>query len=72
QLARVFAAPSRLPLWVAATLRSAPSRPLLARPVAPALPLSAPPLPAGAVLLLLPGSANRDARVFDDPDDYRL
>ena len=29
-------------------------------------------IPEGDVLLLLPGSANRDDRVFDDPDDYRI
>ena len=29
-------------------------------------------IPAGDVLLLLPGSANRDERVFDNPDDYRI
>jgi cytochrome P450 len=26
----------------------------------------------GDVLLLLPGSANRDDRVFESPDDYRI
>ena len=30
------------------------------------------PIPKGDVLLLLPGSANRDDRVFDDPDEYRI
>ena len=29
-------------------------------------------MPDGDVLLLLPGSANRDDRVFEDPDDYLI
>jgi cytochrome P450 len=29
-------------------------------------------IPKGDVLLLLPGSANRDDRVFEDPDEYRI
>jgi cytochrome P450 len=29
-------------------------------------------IPAGAQVLLLPGSANRDDRVFPSPDDYDL
>jgi cytochrome P450 len=29
-------------------------------------------IPEGDVLLLLPGSGNRDDRVFEDPDAYRI
>lgn len=29
-------------------------------------------VPAGDVLVLLAGSANRDERAFDDPDEYRI
>ncbi|WP_102141528.1 cytochrome P450 [Mycobacterium hubeiense] len=72
QLAGVFADHSRIPLWVEETLRYDTSSQILARTVAEELTLYDTTIPVGDVLLLLPGSANRDDRVFDDPDDYRI
>lgn len=72
QLARVFADHSRIPMWVEETLRYDTSSQILARTVAHDLTLYDTTIPEGEVLLLLPGSANRDDRVFDDPDDYRI
>lgn len=69
QLARVFADHSRIPMWVEETLRYDTSSQILARTVAHDLTLYDTTIPEGEVLLLLPGSANRDDRVFDDPDD---
>lgn len=72
QLATVYADHSRIPLWVEETLRYDTSSQILARSVAQELTLYDTPLPEGDVLLLLPGSANRDDRVFDNPDEYRI
>ncbi|GBE67656.1 cytochrome P450 [Mycobacterium sp. MFM001] len=72
QLATVYADHSRIPLWVEETLRYDTSSQILARSVAQELTLYDTTLPEGDVLLLLPGSANRDDRVFDNPDEYRI
>ncbi|SOJ57386.1 Putative cytochrome P450 123 [Mycobacterium simulans] len=72
QLAGVFADHSRIPLWVEETLRYDTSSQILARTVSQDLTLYDTTLRQGDVLLLLPGSANRDDRVFDDPDEYRI
>ena len=64
--------PSKIPLWVEETLRYDTSSQILARTVAEDLTLYDTTIPAGDVLLLLPGSANRDDRVFEDADDYRI
>ena len=61
----------RIPLWVEETLRYDTSSQILARTVSGELTLYDTTIPDGDVLLLLPGSAHRDERVFDDPDDYR-
>ena len=61
----------RIPLWVEETLRYDTSSQLLARVVSGELNLYDTTIPEGDVLLLLPGSAHRDERVFDDPDDFR-
>lgn len=63
---------TRIPMWVEETLRYDTSSQILARTVAHDLTLYDTTIPEGEVLLLLPGSANRDDRVFDDPDDYRI
>ena len=66
----VFADHSRVPLWVEETLRYDTSSQILARTVAERHRRStAPPFHDGDVLLLLPGSAHRDERVFENPDD---
>ena len=72
QLAPVYADLSLIPQWVEETLRYDTSSQILARTVASDLALYDTKVPAGDVLLLLPGSAHRDERVFEDPDDYRI
>lgn len=70
QLASVYDDPARVPLWVEETLRYDTSSQILARTVAGELTLYDTVIPDGDVLLLLPGSAHRDERVFDDPDSF--
>lgn len=72
QLTPVYADLSRVPLWVEETLRYDTSSQILARTVAGELTLHDTTIPEGDVLLLLPGSAHRDERVFDNPDDYLI
>jgi cytochrome P450 len=72
ELAPVYADRSLVPQWVEETLRYDTSSQILARTVASDLDLYETKVPAGDVLLLLPGSAHRDERVFDDPDHYRI
>jgi cytochrome P450 len=72
QLAPVFDDHTRIPLWVEETLRYDTSSQILARTVAGDLALYDTTIPDGDVLLLLPGSANRDDRVFEDADEYRI
>ncbi|OBK14908.1 cytochrome P450 [Mycobacterium asiaticum] len=70
QLTPLYADLSRIPLWVEETLRYDTSSQILARTVSGPLELYDTTIPEGDVLLLLPGSAHRDERVFDNPDDY--
>jgi cytochrome P450 len=70
QLTPVYDDLSRIPLWVEETLRYDTSSQILARTVAGELTLYDTTIPDGDVLLLLPGSAHRDERVFENPDDY--
>ncbi|OIN80773.1 cytochrome P450 [Mycobacterium malmoense] len=72
QLAPVYTDLSRVPLWVEETLRYDTSSQILARTVSGELTLYDTTIPEGDVLLLLPGSAHRDERVFDNPDDYLI
>ncbi len=72
QLAPVYADLSRVPLWVEETLRYDTSSQILARTVSGELTLHGTVVPEGDVLLLLPGSAHRDERVFENPDDYLI
>jgi cytochrome P450 len=72
QLAPVYSDLSRVPLWVEETLRYDTSSQILARTLSGDLTLYDTTIPAGDVLLLLPGSAHRDERVFDNPDDYLI
>lgn len=72
QLASVFADHSRISLWVEETLRYDTSSQILARSVAHDMTMYGTTVPRGDVVLLLPGSANRDDRVFDEPDQYRI
>ena len=72
QLAMVYDDHAMIPLWVEETLRYDTSSQILARTVADEMTLYDATIPKGDVLLLLPGSANRDERVFDNPDEYRI
>jgi cytochrome P450 len=70
QLTPVYSDLERVPLWVEETLRYDTSSQILARVVSGDLDLYDTTMPEGDVLLLLPGSAHRDERVFENPDDY--
>jgi cytochrome P450 len=70
QLAPVYDNAELVTPWVEETLRYDTSSQILARTVAGELTLYDTTIPDGDVLLLLPGSAHRDERVFDNPDDY--
>jgi cytochrome P450 len=72
ELAPVFDDHSLVKPWVEETLRYDTSSQILARAVSADMTLYDTTIPAGDVLLLLPGSANRDDRVFEDPDSYRI
>jgi cytochrome P450 len=70
QLTPIYSDLERVPLWVEETLRYDTSSQILARVVSGDLNLYDTTIPEGDVLLLLPGSAHRDERVFECPDDY--
>lgn len=72
QLARVYDDTELVTPWVEETLRYDTSSQILARTVAGELTLYDTTIPDGDVLLLLPGSAHRDERVFDSADDYLI
>lgn len=72
QLAAVFADHALITPWIEETLRYDTSSQILARHVAEDVALHGTTVARGDVLLLLPGSANRDDRVFEDPDEYRI
>ncbi|MFI6095000.1 cytochrome P450 [Lentzea sp. NPDC051213] len=64
ELAKVLADPHRVPGWIEETLRYDTSSQLIARAVVQDIDLHGRTIPAGARLLLLLGSANRDDRAF--------
>lgn len=72
QLAKPFADPAKIVPWVEETLRYDTSSQLLARTATVDIELHGGTIPAGDRVVLLPGSANRDPRVFNDPDRYDL
>jgi len=72
QRALVRGDPALIPAWVEETLRYDNSTQMLARRVVADVVLHGVPVPAGSRVLLLVGSANRDERVFPDPDAYDL
>ncbi|MBT2233751.1 cytochrome P450 [Nonomuraea sp. NEAU-A123] len=72
ELAKPMRDPGRITDWVEETLRFDASSQILARTVATDTELYGTTVPAGDRLLLLVGAANRDPRVFDDPDRYDL
>ncbi|HEY4377001.1 MAG TPA: cytochrome P450 [Acidimicrobiales bacterium] len=70
--AKPFADPARVVDWAEETLRYDTSSQMLARTAAEDIPLHGGTIPAGDRVVLLAGSANRDPRVFTDPDRYDL
>ena len=72
QLRRLYSDSSDIPLWVEETLRYDTSSQILARVVARDIEFHGTTLREGDTLLLVPGSANRDERVFDAPDEFRI
>ncbi|MCB0932540.1 MAG: cytochrome P450 [Mycobacterium sp.] len=72
QIASVHADHSLIPLWVEETLRYDTSSQILARAVSKDIVFHNTTLHEGDTLLLVPGSAHRDERVFDDPDEFRI
>ncbi len=70
QLTPVYADLDRVPLWVEETLRYDTSSQILARTVAGEFTIYDTTIPDGDIVLLLPGSAHRDERVFEHPDDF--
>ncbi|KUI15686.1 cytochrome [Mycolicibacterium acapulense] len=72
QLTPVYADLQRIPLWVEESLRYDTSSQILARTVSGELTLYDTTIPDGDALLLLPGSAHRDERVFEEPDRFLI
>jgi cytochrome P450 len=64
--------PDRIPQAVEETLRYEGSTQLMARTLTRAVDLHGVPMAPGDKVLLLLGSANRDERVFDAPDEFDL
>lgn len=72
QLTGVHADHSRIPLWVEETLRYDTSSQILARVVVEDIEFHGTTLHDGDTVLLMPGAAHRDERVFDNPDEFRV
>ena len=70
--AKVFVDPTRITSWIEETVRYDTSTQMLARTATRDLELHGVRIPAGSRVLLLVGSANRDERVFPEPDRYDL
>jgi cytochrome P450 len=70
--AKPFADPTRVADWAEETLRYDTSSQMLLRVTRQPLELHGTPIAEGERVLLLAGSANRDASVFPDPDRYDL
>ncbi|MFI9509344.1 cytochrome P450 [Nocardia sp. NPDC052566] len=72
EYAKVAAATDLVPDWVEETLRYDTSSQIIARTAAVDLEYHGRTVPAGAKVLLLIGSANRDSLAFADGDTYRI
>jgi hypothetical protein len=70
--AKPFADPGRIDAWIDETLRYDGSSQMLARTLTDDVDLHGVRIPKGSRALLLIGSANRDQRVFPDPDRYDI
>jgi cytochrome P450 len=69
---KVFADVGRVDDWISETLRFDPPSQAIARSTTEDVELHGTTIPAGARVLLLVGSANRDPAVFADPDRFDL
>jgi len=72
QLDTLLADPERVTDWVEETLRYDTTSQIIARTATTDLEYYGRTVPAGDRVLLLPGSANRDEQIFDEPDRYDL
>lgn len=72
QRAELVADPSLIPGAVEETLRYEPPSPVQSRYVTKDVELYGQVVPAGSAVVLINGSANRDERVFPDPDRYDI
>ena len=72
QRAQLDADPSLISGWAEETLRYDPSSQLIARTTTCPVELHGRKIPEGARVALLIGSANRDERVFGEPDGYTI
>ena len=70
--AKPFADPTRIGDWVEETLRYDTMSQMLARTLTEDVTMYGSTIPAGDRVLLLAGSANRDHRVFPEPDRFDL
>jgi cytochrome P450 len=72
QRRKVWSDDTMVPSWVEETLRYDTSTQLLARLVTEDVEFYGQVVPEGSRMVILVGSANRDPRVFDQPEDYRI
>lgn len=72
ELAHVMADPTLVPAWIEETLRYDTSSQIIVRTATTDLDYHGRTVPAGARVLLLIGSANRDEDVFGDGDSFRI
>ncbi|WP_280352293.1 cytochrome P450 [Nocardia abscessus] len=72
EYAKVVADAELVPQWVEETLRYDTSSQVIARTATQDLDYHGSVIPAGAKVLLLIGSANRDPAVFEDGDSFRI
>jgi cytochrome P450 len=70
--AKVLADPSLIPAWAEETLRYDPSSQLIARTTTCDVEVRGTKIPKEARVALLIGAANRDERVFPEPDRYDI
>jgi hypothetical protein len=72
ELAKPFSDPARISDWIEETLRYDTSSQMVLRVTRRDVEVASTRIPEGEKVLLLMGSANRDERVFADPDRYDL